>query len=180
MSSFGTMDEELRAGALEADQFRVLPITEDLPMREDMAQVFAHMEAKRADRQYCSRRDVSPAQLGKFLPRITILEPVFDDAGSVVDASYRLMGTEISTLYGEATGELISSYHGEMVQARVCEIANFCIQSKGPAIGLSKALSNGRQSVDVSVLYVPLSADGETVNQFLIYSAVERRVVARF
>lgn len=180
MSSFGYWDKDFYADALTADDFRVVSISDDLPMREDMGAVLAHMEARRADRTYCSRADVSPAALGKYLPRITILEPVFDAEGVVTDARYRLMGTEISGLYGEATGELISSYHGEQVLARVCRIANHCIQTKAPALGLSKALSNGRQTVDVSVLYVPLSSDNETVNQFFIYSAVERRPLVRF
>lgn len=179
MSSFDISGGNDFGQIMQADDFRVVSLTPDLPMRSDMAEVFSHMEAKRSDRTFCSRGDVSPSELRKFLPWITILEPVFDTAGQVSDARYRLMGTEISMLYGEATGELISSYHGEAVQRRVCRIANHCLETRAAAIGLSKALSNGRHSVDVSVLYIPLSADGETVSQFLIYSAVERRMVPR-
>ncbi|NVJ97087.1 MAG: PAS domain-containing protein [Alphaproteobacteria bacterium] len=180
MSSFGNERDLSLKGMAGPDQFTVVPWTPDLPLREDMAWVMDHMEAKRAGRQFCSRKDVSPGQLGKYLPRITILEAVYDDAGVVIDARYRLMGTEISMLYGEATGQLISSYHGPHVLQRVCRITNHCIEAGGPALGLSKALSDGRQSVDVSVLYIPLSPDDKNVDQFLIYSAVERKSLARF
>lgn len=180
MSSFENDISRIQNTGPRADHFYVVTVEDGLAIREDMATLVAQMAEKRGDRPFNSRADVSPSKLGKILPRITILEPVYDEGGKVVDARYRLMGTEISTLYGEATGKLISEYHGEQVQSRVCRIANHCIESRKPALGLSKALSDGREYVDVSVLYFPLSEDGERVNQFFIYSAVERARVGRF
>ncbi|WP_286828785.1 MULTISPECIES: PAS domain-containing protein [Kordiimonas] len=180
MSSFENDLSRIQNMGPRADHFYVVTVEDGLAIREDMAALVDLMAAKRGDRPFNSRSDVSPSSLSKYLPRITILEPVKDDAGNVVDARYRLMGTEISSLYGEATGKLISEYHGEQVQRRVCRIANHCIESRKPALGLSKALSDGREYVDVSVLYFPLSKDGETVDQFFIYSAVERARVGRF
>lgn len=180
MSSFENDLSRLQNTGPRADHFYIVTVEEGLAIREDMAALIDLMATKRGDRQFNSRSDVSPAKLSKYLPRITILEPVFDEAGQVVDARYRLMGTEISSLYGEATGKLISEYHGEQVLRRVCRISNHCIDSQKPALGLSKALSDGRDYVDVSVLYFPLSKDGENVDQFFIYSAVERARVGGF
>ncbi|NVJ71263.1 MAG: PAS domain-containing protein [Alphaproteobacteria bacterium] len=181
MSSFGD-DENRRLinEPLRADQFYVVTLEEGMAIREDMAWLLDRLAEKKGDRRFNNRADVAPSSLGRYLPHITILEPLYDDAGLVVDARYRLMGTEISALYGEATGKLVSDYHGEDVRRRVCKISNHCLESGKPALGLSKALSDGRQFVDVSVLYFPLSADDETVDQFFIYSAVERNPMGGF
>jgi len=180
MSSFENELSRIRNRGPRADHFYVVTVEEGMAIREDMAALVELMAKSRGDRPFNSRADVSPSRLSKYLPRITILEPVFDEEGQVVDARYRLMGTEISSLYGEATGQLISDYHGDQVLRRVCRISNHCIETRMPALGLSKALSDGREYVDVSVLYFPLSKDGESVDQFFIYSAVERTRVGRF
>lgn len=180
MSSFGSDPTELLDVRLAADHFLIMSVEDGMTIREDLAWMIDFMSGARGDRQFNSRSDVSPVKLKGYLPRITILEPIFDSTGKVSDARYRLMGTEISALYGEATGKLVSQYHGDEVCGRVAEISNHCIEQRAPALGLSKALSNGRSFVNVSVLYFPLSADQKTVNQFLIYSAVERVSIGGF
>lgn len=180
MSSFENDEDRIADPLPRADHFYVVPLDDDTPVREDMAWMLQHMAERRGGAAMNRRRDVSPAALRTYLPRITLLEPVYDDDSQVVDARYRLMGTEISALYGEATGQLISDYHGDRIRDRVCRISNACIGSKGPMLGLSKALSGGHHYMDVSVLYFPLSEDGEVVQQFLVYSAVERARVSHF
>jgi len=139
--------------------------------------VHQYFENKKQGRTFNSRKDLNPPELAAYLPYVTILD-VIDDPDSanqrIADGRFRLVGTKVVTLYGEATGKLVSEHHGEEILGRVRKIANFCVQEKCDAVGRSAALSNGRPSLEVTILYVPFSDDQESVTQFLIFADICR------
>ncbi|TNE60852.1 MAG: PAS domain-containing protein [Alphaproteobacteria bacterium] len=145
-------------------------------LSDNMRFVLGYFADKRQGRAFNRRADLVPSAMARLLPRITILDAVYDTDGRFTDASYRLMGTDIAGLYGEATGKMISSYHDGAALARVREIASHCIETGRPALGESIGLSGGKPFLTVRVLYIPFSEDGETISQFFIYSGIRRRI----
>lgn len=139
--------------------------------------VHQYFEDKKKGRTFNRRRDLNPPELAAYLPYITILEAIDDPDSSeqrIADARFRLIGTKVSMLYGEATGKLVSEHHGEEILGRVRKIADFCVQEKCDAVGRSAALAHGRSSLEVTILYVPFSDDDIRVNQFLIFADICR------
>ena len=156
-----------------------------------------YFEDKKKGRTFNQRRDLSPFELATYLPYVTILEPIYSDAPAnsptdvsadiktkkeeapcIVDACFRLVGTKIVSLYGEATGKLVSEHHGSEILERVRKIANFCIHEKSSAVGKSAALAHGRTRLEVTLLYVPFSEDDTHVNQLFIFADICRIDVA--
>lgn len=139
--------------------------------------VHDYFENKKEGRTYNSRRDLNPADLAAYLPYITMIEAIDQDVDGeqrIVDARFRLIGTKVAMLYGDATGKLVSEHHGEEILGRVRKIADFCVRDKTAAVGRSAALAHGRPSLEVTILYIPFSDDDERVNQLLIFADICR------
>ncbi len=143
-----------------------------------MREVALYFQSKKNNRSFNRRSDLVPSELRSFLPYFTLLDCQMEDspAGPVfVDAKFRLVGTKMAGLYGEATGKLVSEHHGLEALERVRKIAEYCIENRTMAVGRSSALSQGRPFLDVTVLYVPFAdEDDAAVTQFLVFSDILR------
>jgi len=159
-----------------AANFKVQDAADCPDLSDNMRFLLSYFDGKRDGRTLNRRSDLVPSRLAKLLPRVTLLDVHYDRSGTLSDASYRLMGTDIASLYGEATGARISEFHDRAVLSRVKEIGTWCIDHKVPALGESIGLSGGRPYLSVRVLYIPFSEDDTHISQFFIYSGIRRRV----
>lgn len=134
-----------------------------------------YFEVKREGRRFNSRSDLCPKDLARFLPYITLVDAIDDrsDGGQrIADGRFRLVGTKVSMLFGNATGKLVSEHHTEEILGRVLAIANFCVQERSPLVGRSAIIAVERPHIDVTLLYLPFSEDQQRISQFLIFADV--------
>lgn len=146
--------------------------------------IHQYFDRKKKGKKYNRRSDLMPADLAPYLPCFTILDLIRpavgaassekDTAYSMQDGRFRLVGTRVAVLYGEATGKSVAEHHGEEILARVKKATEFCMQQQCNAICRSVALAEDRPSLDVTLLYIPFSADDELVDQFLVFADIQR------
>lgn len=129
-----------------------------------LRRVLDYWQAKRAGRAMPQRRAIEPPELREVLPHLQITEVI----GGGQRFRYRLVGTAIVEAFGaEFTGkhvdELVSGERDSFVHAcyrAVCA-------SRRPAFARSKYVTTRNVDLTANRILLPLSEDGEAVNQIL-------------
>jgi hypothetical protein len=174
-SSFDALIELEKTGRAMPIDFAVWRADVAPEISSAVHHVDRYFERKRGGRTFNKRADLNPSDLAPYLPYITLIDVIDKDEPGpqcIEDGRFRLVGTKVAVLYGNATDRLVSEHHSEEILGRVRLIADFCISEKSPAVGRSAALANGRPSIEVTLLYVPLSEDDERVSQFMIFADI--------
>jgi len=123
------------------------------------------------------RSDLKPNELNAYLPYIEILAPItVCHAGceQVEDAKFRLVGTKLDALHGEATGKLMSEIWDDDALAAFCGAMNYCTKKKAAAVFCSPALLFGRTNLKIAYLMVPFKGEDGNVCQFLVFADICR------
>ena len=141
----------------------------DCPDR--VAELFHYWDAKRAGRLMPRRCDIAPEDFVAHLPGILLVDVEGVDEGGVGIFRYRVVGTDEVRLRGhDPTGKLVR--HGfwgpsledvMKVYEQVRRERTFLYDPR------SYQTPDGRLSNE-STLFLPLSEDGETVSQILVYA----------
>jgi hypothetical protein len=113
--------------------------------------------------------DIDLLELSRFVPRICLLDFERDADGEVVDAMMRMQGSEIARQYKDVMGKSVREQNIEEVEERIFYLSNRISQTRKPIVALAKRLSEQKEYVSMSVLYVPLSDDNAIVNGALLY-----------
>lgn len=120
-----------------------------------------------------SRKDFNPAEFPAILPHIAIFEPIFKD-GELTDCRTVLIGTELTKVYGEATGELASQINNEYVVQTVLSSVGECIRTLQPVGIKSKAVSKELPFLRSYALYCPLATDHSHIDKILVHVAFDK------
>lgn len=175
MSSFdsGVIDR----AAMELKNYSIKAIDEDgAELTVEQAELLAFFEDRTGGTRLARRSDFHPAELKAFLPGICIVEPILDENDKPVDARFRLMGTAVSAAYGEMTGKLASEHTNAEVSARFFKMLELAIYRKTAVFGWatsgegSDGIADSSPAPTAHILFIPLSEDGETIDQVLFYS----------
>lgn len=121
------------------------------------------------------RADVKPGDLKSALPEIAMVEPIYDAAGVVVDVKGLLEGTRLDSLYGPMTGILISEYSNKVVGDRIIQACKYCVEVAKPIVVIADALSEQKDFLAITVLYVPMSEDGALIDRIFIHNQVKSK-----
>ncbi len=129
--------------------------------------LFRYWDRKRGDRRMPRRADVDPAELIGFLPALMIVDVVADDRRYV----YRLVGTrEVQARGRDPTGRAVGEAF--LGASREGVLANYNrVQLTGqPHVDLKTVVTNRDRLDNSHVIFLPLSEDGETVSQILVFT----------
>jgi len=127
--------------------------------------ILAYFRKRTGDARLPRRSDVIPRDLQVYLPRVFIWDIVRDAQGRVEDTSSRLMGTGLSSFYGEFTGSSNFTYAQSQVSDRIRWAVGMLDQCRQPfAYQAMGELEDGQETV-LSVLLIPLSNDGHAIDQ---------------
>jgi len=135
---------------------------------DDFTTILKHFETCRGTRPFNQKKDVSPVVLKAYLPWISLVEPILGGDGRMDDARVTLHGSAVAGAYSEITHKRVREVHQPDVADRVIASMQHAIDIRSPVIGVSDE-RHVDPPVRLHILYVPLSADGETVNLFLSY-----------
>ena len=142
-----------------------IPIADPIPA--GLEPVFRYWDRKRGDRRMPRRADIDPAEIIPFLRALMIVDVVPDDRRYV----YRLVGTrEVEARGRDPTGRAVGEAFIGSSRERV--LANYDrVQLTGrPHIDLNTVITTKDRLDNSHVIFLPLSEDGESVTQILVYT----------
>lgn len=151
-----------------AGDYVMYPAEGSLFFGDDFASILGYFKGKRQDGMLNRKSDVSPLALKAFLPWISLLEPIFDAHGKVLDARVTLHGSEVAAAYSDNTGKLVTEVHAATVAGRIMASMQLACDRREGVVGISNE-RQVRPHIRLNILYLPLSNDGETISHFFNY-----------
>jgi hypothetical protein len=149
-------------GEVENEVDRQTPFTD--PRFE---QAYNYWRDKAGSRAMPSRADIDPTEIPKLLPDVMLVERHPDGR-----YRYRLIGTENARAHGiNATGRFLDEVlPGPDYQAHVLGLYDECVETQRALYTECLFFSPARHAPErhTKVLFLPLSADGETVNMIFV------------
>jgi hypothetical protein len=137
------------------------------PIPSGLAPLFRYWDEKRGSRRMPRRADIDPAELVRYLPALMIVDVVADDRRYV----YRLVGTrEVEARGRDPTGRAVGeAFIGASREGVFGNYDCVCLIGR-PHVDLETVISNRNRLDNSHVIFLPLSEDGETVSQILVYT----------
>jgi hypothetical protein len=113
------------------------------------------------------RADIDPTEMIPFLPSLMIVD-IVPDARRYV---YRLVGTrEVQARGRDPTGRAVGEAFLGASRESVLANYNHVSLTGTPHIDLKTVITTGERLDNSHVIFLPLSEDGETVTQILVYT----------
>lgn len=133
----------------------------------DTLALYAYWRGKRGNRRMPARADIDPADMPKLLPGIVLVDVVSDERRYV----YRLVGTgEVEVRGFDPTGKSVAqAFFGPTVEDAL-SCYDRVVETKAPFLDPVPFLSTNGRYVSWETLFLPLSADGTTVDKILAFS----------
>jgi hypothetical protein len=137
------------------------------PLPPGLAPVFRYWDRKRGTRRMPRRADIDPTEMIPFLPSLMIVD-IVPDARRYV---YRLVGTrEVQARGRDPTGRAVGEAFLGASRESVLANYNHVSLTGTPHIDLKTVITTGERLDNSHVIFLPLSEDGETVTQILVYT----------
>ena len=129
-------------------------------------EVHEYWHRKAGQRRMPSRGDIDPAELKRYLPRITLVD-VVPDARHLV---YRLTGTrEVEQRGTDPTGKPVKDAYFGPSSDEVMRRYDYVIQHRAPYY-FRGGFDMGEKFVDrEEILFLPLSENGDDVNMIMVF-----------
>jgi hypothetical protein len=140
------------------------------PIPAGLEPVFRYWDGKRGTRRMPRRTDIDPLELVPYLPALMIVDVVADERRFV----YRLVGTrEVQARGRDPTGRTVGEAFIGSSRERV--LANYeRVRTTGrPHIDIGTVITTKDRLDDSHVIFLPLSEDGQTVAQILVYTVFD-------
>ncbi|NVJ99052.1 MAG: PAS domain-containing protein [Alphaproteobacteria bacterium] len=115
------------------------------------------------------RRDLSPADMTDVLPDVLILEPVIGEGNNLDDITVRLVGSNISSFYGQVTGQSLRKLSDSAAAKRGFDCVAASIATREPIVGVSHRLNDKISYFAVTVLAIPLVNDEGDISQVFVH-----------
>lgn len=128
--------------------------------------LYRYWDSRRGPRPMPRRADIDPVDMRAWLPRITLIE--VGDGGERM--RYRVVGTEVVGLRGfDPTGWSVESAFPREDADRVLGAYRDVIAQKKPVFCHPAERAPVKRDPVIGVMLLPLSSDGEIVDQVLGY-----------
>ena len=154
--------------------YQLFDVTVAPRLGADFVHILSYFDAKRGDRQFSSRADISPAELKDYLPWIALLEPLWSEQGDVCDARVTLHGSQAAAAFSDVTGKRVRDVHKKLIADRVIASLDAAAKRGLGIIGRSEERQGPPPHVRVNMLYLPLSYDGSRISHFFAYGRLDR------
>lgn len=134
----------------------------DAPRDPDVRTLYAYWQRKRGERPMPSRADIDPAEFRKLLPHVML----YNVEGLGGNYTMRLIGTAIVQFVGQdETGKPCNFGMEPSTAAQMTGLLDSIVVGRAPRFRIGKAFWSKKQEYrSYEAAFMPLSADGETVN----------------
>lgn len=145
---------------------------------DDIREIYRYWDARRGTRRSPARTDIDPLDFHRLLPGVTLLTVESIDP---IDLRYKVVGTrEVAFRQRDPTGLTVAeAFHGPSPENALRSYAAV-INRHEPLFRRDALLSRGGNMVREERLFLPLSSDGETVDQILLYASDHKSIPASF
>lgn len=142
---------------------------------EGVDRLLGYLHSKTNGKRLPKRSEIKPNEIKDIIADICILQPVYDDSGDMTDVMVRLLGTNVTSFYGEQTGKSVTAHPSPDVGPRVMHCVRAASSAREPLLMEISSL-NEDQSFVVTLkgVYVPMSEDGAQVDRVMVYLRVFR------
>lgn len=176
MSSFGEDGRSIDAVNSISDYSRRLLTHDELEDIKYFKPLLNWWRQKYEEKRHIpSRSDFNPTAFQEILPNISIFEPIYKDE-KLSDFITTLIGTELTKVYGEVTGELVTTFDNEYVVSTILNAGEECIKRREPLGITSQAISEELPFMRSFALYCPLASDHIHIDKLLIQVNFEKTV----
>ena len=136
-----------------------------------VVELFGYWDARRGSRAMPRRQDIDPAEFVSHLPHVMLVDIEGLEASGVGIFRYRVVGTGEVDLRGhDPTGKLVrDAFFGPNVED-VIDCYEHVRRSRSYLIDPGKCISREGTFSNNVTLFLPLSEDGETVSQILVFA----------
>ena len=173
MSSFGEGSRSIDGVSNVLDYTRRIVSSDELEDINDFKPLLNWWRQINVEKRHLpSRKDFNPAAFKEALPNIAIFEPVLSNE-ELVNCKIVLIGTELTKVYGETTGELVTQTDNEYVVQTVLDSSRECILRREPLGITSKAVSKELPFMRSYALYCPLASDHIHIDKLLVQVTFE-------
>ncbi|WP_421882147.1 PAS domain-containing protein [Pacificispira sp.] len=141
---------------------------------DDIREIYHYWNDRRGSRRSPSRSDIDPLDFHRLLPGVTLLTVVSTDP---LDLVYKVVGTREVTFRGrDPTGLTVSSaFHGPSPENALRSYAAV-IERHEPLFRRDTLRSLTGNMVREERIFLPLSAEDETVDQILLYASDHKEI----
>ncbi|MDW3204971.1 MAG: PAS domain-containing protein [Alphaproteobacteria bacterium] len=145
---------------------------------DDIREIYRYWDARRGTRRSPARTDIDPLDFHRLLPGVTLLNVVSTDP---LDLQYKVVGTrEVAFRGRDPTGLTVSeAFHGPSPENALRSYGSV-IEQHEPLFRRDTLLSRSGNMVREERIFLPLSADGETVDQILLYASDHKDTAGTF
>ena len=135
-------------------------------------EVFAYWSSLRRDGRLPGRADISPHDLKRLLPTVSLIDVVRDASG---EKSYRqrLAGTGLYSVYGrEITGRTLDDVYNTAAAQYWRTELDKVVETGRPGVGFHNLGWRGAGHMSILWLRLPLASNGREVDMILGYDAL--------
>lgn len=128
---------------------------------------YAYWRSKVENGKLPARTAIDPTEIPRLLPCIVILD-VID--GPELDFRYRLIGTKVAeNLYRDYTGTLMSDIETQRAPSQIWQNCKSVVDSGEPLLPYTEYAGPNKGFRRAEDVILPLSSDGETVDNLLVF-----------
>lgn len=167
-------------------EFEFMSVGDNLDrLTQRQMDVWNHFYKNKKDTGPIDKKEINPIELSKYLPLIWMADLIKDDDGKLVDFSYRLIGTKLTPIYGERTGQkLLSDDNPDAMKKvmpialeRITKVISSILETKSAVYSRTYYKEKQRQHLNVSGITIPVCKDGEDINMVFGYVDLNRSIV---
>ncbi len=174
ISSFSTeIDNIGEKEGYGSGEYTLRKASGELGYGADFNSIIRYFAAKRGNKTFNCRADVSPPDLKDYLPWIALMEPIWGQDGVIEDAKVNLHGSAAAAAFSDVTGKCVKAVHKRSVANRVIASLNMAAKQKCGVIGASEERDGPPPHVRLTMLYLPLSNDDNHISHFFAYGRIE-------
>ena len=167
MTSFTNWKAPVRPDGADGE-FEITPATGlDDPRASKGGQALMELVHNRTGgKRMLQRSDFSPKDIKDLLPNIILFEVVYDQDGTVKDGIIRLIGSALSSFYGNFTGRSVLD-HSASTGKRFLMSAHSIITSELPSLGTADEAVSEMPFYKVKTCLVPIADKAGKIIQIM-------------
>ncbi len=158
------------------EDFSIVDAEEVRHLNEAVDVILRYFEQKTGGTRLPRRDDLQPMELKQYLPQVGLFEPIYGDDGQLVDVDIPLLGSRLDDFYGRMTGKRVKEFPQAQVALRVIQACRQCVTLKKPIVVNAQSLSDEKNFLAITVLYIPMSNDGETIDRIFLHNQIAPRL----
>ncbi|MCK0068086.1 hypothetical protein [Kordiimonas laminariae] len=137
-------------------------------------EIMKFFQAKTEGQRLATRTDFTPRDFQKYLPKIALIDLLYDASGKVEDGVLRVSGSDLDAIFGPSTGMKVMD-HPSGVGYRCIETAKLAVRERANVLADAQEVHPSKPFWTSRSVNIPLADEAGKITQLLIYVSVESK-----